>query len=115
MTNLQWVLIVAAAVLYLLTCLRVAMSFRRIGRSPILWFLITLFFTAIPPAIYMSYLRLRTPARRPRPAERVKAGPAGVRRCPHCGKIIPRDRAPGPDGIFTCPDCKQAIHEDQLA
>ena len=47
----HWLELVVAGVLYIMISLRVALQVRKIGRRPLPWFFITLFFTAIPAAM----------------------------------------------------------------
>ncbi|MHC4981984.1 MAG: hypothetical protein ACYTF6_02310 [Planctomycetota bacterium] len=123
MTNFQWVLIGCLAGLYLLTCVRVAMSARRLGQNPVLWFFITLFFTAIPAAIFTSYHRIKTIRPRARGnywADKTsepsgRDGAEAIRRCRHCGEIITGQGEELPDGTPTCPKCGQTIDEEHFA
>ena len=124
LTNFQWALIACAAVLYLLTCVRVALALRRIRKNPVLWFLITLFFTAIPASLYIACRRFKMLGARGASGagEQREVGPAGederraaIRRCRHCGAVITAREEPAPDGLQLCPECKQAIDEDYLA
>jgi len=131
MTNTQWMLIAALVALHVMTCLRTAATMRRIGRRPLPWFLVSLFLTSIPAAAYMAWRRLkalRPPAgAAPKGAEGSDSAGSGedaarIRRCPHCGEIIPvrQDRLRGriearPPGMQACPKCGLDINKDHLA
>ena len=118
-STIQWMLVAALAVLYLVTCLRVARQMRRIGRSPVRWFFITLLFTAIPASICFlwdnfSWLRGgrgRTGGAGPAPA----GGDQRTIRCRRCRKPISAaelQTAPPPK---TCPHCGALLDEEFLA
>ena len=116
--NLRWVLVAGLAALYVLTSVRVALSFRRTGRNPVAWFFITLFFTAVPAAVYMAWCHFRHGGQAtPDAADsaRAKEDLSAARRCRHCGTVITDEQRPAPAGIRTCPNCRLPIEEDHLA
>jgi uncharacterized paraquat-inducible protein A len=115
LTDLQWALIAAAAAVYLITCLRVALAVRHIGRRPIVWFFITLFFTAIPATIAFARYRFRALRPRGTAGGSSEASGEGPRRCPHCQAVLTPAPAAGADGLTKCPACGQAIAEEHLS
>lgn len=121
LTNLQLALLVAFGLLYIVTVIRVARWARRTGRNPVLWFFITLLFTAIPAAVVGVIAQLQhqvsayrgsagRPGGRPAPQQR----PQPPARCPHCQHLLPAemDQA-GP--VSTCPYCRQRLDGERLA
>ena len=48
MTNLQWGLIIVAAILYVGLSARIARRMKRLGHNGVLWFFVSVLFTAIP-------------------------------------------------------------------
>lgn len=112
LTSLQWTVIALLAVMYVFTCVRVAMHMRRLGRSPVAWFFVTLFLTAVPASVVMlrEYRRRRDAAA----AGPGRADPDAVR-CPHCGAVIAGPGKETPSGVVICPECRQPLGEDRYA
>jgi len=117
-TNLQWALITVLAAFHLLTCATVAMLARRAGLNAATWFAISLLLTALPAAFCLVRRRAKSTGLAGTKSGKAAAPPAGpkdatVKRCRHCGAIIP-DRTP-PGGPPLCPECRLVIEEDYLA
>ena len=95
------------AALYVVSCIRVAVSAGRRGRSPAGWFLITFFLTAIPAAIMFH----RT-ARRVQGDEGDTDVDASLP-CPFCEELIPRGELR--KGLpLRCPHCDALIERTLL-
>ena len=98
---------------YVLLCVRVALRMKRIGRSPVAWFFITMLLTALPAAIVLlrhhKRQALQQPARESRPASL-----EGPLRCPHCGRVIV-ELVEAPGGIATCPQCGLPVERERPA
>jgi len=112
LSNYQWAAICLLAILYLLISARVAWRMGKLGHNTALWFLLTVFLTAVPATIvywYHGYRRLQ-------PGERGQLGRSASpppRRCPRCGEILPPG---GPDGAPPrCPRCGSQSDEVHLA
>jgi len=110
----KWAFLTAAAVLYLIMTVRVAGQMARIGRSPVRWFFISLFFTAIPSSIVLLHHRFAWLTDKDAPPPDVASNPP-IETCPHCGELVDPDVAPGPSGVKTCPHCRQVVDEAHLA
>jgi len=116
--NGPWPLIVLAAVIYVITCVHMAAQMRRIGRNPITWFFLSLFFTAIPGAAVLLYHNFAWMCRRGAAAKSAQADDgcdAPPPRCPHCGELIGPEELTDSGGVTTCPRCRQVIDETGLA
>jgi hypothetical protein len=99
---IHWILLCVLAVMYVLSCARVAMRMQAIGRSGVLWFFITLFLTFLPALIV---LRRRS---RAMPTARMFTD---ARRCPHCSEVLTGEEASG----RRCPRCKMPLGEGDVA
>ncbi|MCK4601163.1 MAG: hypothetical protein KAU28_01770 [Phycisphaerae bacterium] len=121
LTNFQRVLIALLVGMHMVTCVRVAVHARRVGRSPVRWFFITFFLTGIPASIFFAYKYFR-----PRLApQRGQARPGGASheppsrgrafRCPHCRRLIQPAEVQTRDVITVCPRCHLPIDEVDLA
>jgi hypothetical protein len=103
--------------MYLLTCLRVAMTMGRAGGNRLLWFLVTLLATALPAMIVLWRRRMRQVGSSQRPGPVAGPGPdrppdSQVRLCPHCGQLLHPEELSG-FGPVRCATCHSLIQEDQ--
>lgn len=120
LTPVQWTLIGALVVLYVITCIRVARHMRRLRRNPVLWFFITFFLTAIPASVVFlwhnfAWLRRRDRPAPPRPGGR--SDPDDERatiRCPRCHRWISLAEVDSATGVRTCPRCGSILEEELL-
>ena len=118
LSDLHWPLLGLLAGLYLLTCVRVAYQARRIGRSPVAWFFITLFLTAIPATII--FVRDQSAVQGPSRAGKGRANDASrpqeraIVRCPHCQYVIGRAERDASAGVTSCPRCELPIDNEEL-
>jgi len=113
----RWLLIAALVASLTISAVRMARIAGRLGRSPWVWFFISLFLTALPATVVFWHDRARgvsagyardddkTNARRPAR----DAQPVG--RCPHCGAIL--DAADWAAG--QCPHCRMTLDEGHYA
>jgi hypothetical protein len=93
--------------LYVVSCIRVAASAMRRGRSGAAWFLITFFLTAIPAAIMFHRA-----ARRAQGDEGDTDAAASLP-CPFCEELIPRSELR--KGLpLRCPHCDALIERTFL-
>ena len=104
-----------AAVLYVIMSVRVARQMRRLGRSPVRWFFITLFFTAIPASMVFLWHNFGWMFRRreaPSGGEEEEHGE--MVRCPRCfSRVAAAEIAPA-EGAETCPRCGSLMDEELL-
>jgi len=113
-------LIAALVVLYVITCVRVAIHMRRLRRSPVRWFFITFFFTAIPASVvflWHNFAWLRrgkgaAPRRSQDSSPRDDARSA--LRCPRCRRWISLAELPPITAPSTCPHCGSLLDEEPL-
>ena len=120
LSPVQWLLITALVVLYVFTCVRVALHMRRIGQNPVLWFFLTFFFTAIPASVVFlwrnfAWLRRRqTPAGPGRPEAEGPDDDRPTVRCPRCRRRISLVEVQSADAVKTCPRCGSLLDEELL-
>ena len=102
--------------LYVLTCVRVALGARRVGRNPVLWFFITLALTAVPACILFARDRNRQSRESTGSAERGRDGltPRAPVRCLQCGALIDPHEWEGATPAL-CPRCKLPFDKVHLA
>ena len=122
LTQIQWVLIAALGTAYVVTCFRVARWAKLTGRSPVRWFLITLFCTALPAAIVHHISAIRGSVSRVGSEDKnggsVRENDASISSlCPHCGAHtdvgdLGREESRGQP---VCPNCGMVLNEDRLA
>ncbi|MDY6913884.1 MAG: hypothetical protein SVT52_05455 [Planctomycetota bacterium] len=102
LTPVQWFVVGVLGLLYVITCLRVAMLARRLGRKPVAWFFITLFFTAIP-AVAVLCRRSKQPSNEP---------DESATTCPHCRQLISRAELNKAAAVTRCPRCGMAFDDE---
>jgi len=112
LTSERLALIVALAALYLFTCYRVSRWARLTGRRPVLWFFLTLLFTALPAAVVHGLGQAR---RSGRAASNRGASRPERRRCPHCGAQFEPGRGRDAGAVPECPRCGMAIDDTHIA
>ena len=105
MSNFQWVLMALLGVLYVVLCVRVAIRVGKAGHSAVMWFFITLIFTAIP-----AYLLVLRRWMRRAGAEANQSSP---RRCRHCGGLLVDPPSDGQGAV--CPHCGMSLDTEHLA
>ena len=110
MTDLQWSLIALLAVFNLVSAVRVTVYMRRMRRSALPWFFITLCFTAIPYSFYALYHNFAWLLRRSRRGSS-KASAAPVR-CRQCGAVLEVDAAQPSQSPPPCPRCGTPVEQD---
>jgi hypothetical protein len=116
----QWFLIGALFVLYVITCVRVARQMRRIGKNPVVWFFVTFFFTAIPASVVFlwrnfAWLRRgRTPAAGRFDGEDEQDADEATVRCPRCRRRISLVEVQSAGDVRTCPRCGSLLDEELL-
>ena len=116
----QWFLIAALAMLYVITCIRVAVQMRRIGKNPAVWFFVTFFFTAIPASVVFLWRNFVWLRRRQGPADRRLHGEEdrdddrATLRCPRCRRRISLVEVQSAGGVKTCPRCGSLLDEELL-
>ena len=122
LTEIQWLLVAVLAALHLATCYRVPRWAKLTGRSPLLWFSITLLLTSVPAAIVCwrdrkDSSRQAAACRRIAPSATAGDENSSQRRCPHCGvdMNLPGAKLESLDGADVCPHCGLAVGEDFLA
>jgi DNA-directed RNA polymerase subunit RPC12/RpoP len=110
------VFIGAAVVLYVIMSVRVARQMRRLGRSPVRWFVITLLFTAIPASFVFLWYNFGWLVRRPEAPPRGEAPPREGRmvRCPRCARRVATAELDTTQGATTCPRCGSLFEEGLL-
>ena len=106
--TLTW--LIAAGVMYLLLCLRIALHARRLGRNAIAWFFITLFFTALPAMIL--FIRSSIQAQKKNSGQTASPDSGKVTRCRHCGHILAGSKPAAVGGVKTCPGCNMILDEE---
>jgi len=121
LSEIQWILIAALVVVHLVSCYRVPRWAKLTGRSPVLWFFMTLLFTSLPAGIVHQFDRVRgsrdrSPGDGPRRdgSQNNQAG-ASPGRCAHCGERIAPGQGENTHGVLTCPNCGMVIDERHLA
>jgi hypothetical protein len=102
LTVVHWILLGMLAVMYVLSCVRVAMRMHAIGRSGVMWFFITLCLTFVPALIVLR--------RRSRAMLTARMF-TDARRCPHCSGVLTGEGAA--DG--RCPHCNMPLREGDVA
>ncbi len=113
-TWLHWALAGLMAALYVMSCFRLAWTVRRNGRTPGVWFLITLVGTPIPVAVALHRDAMTAKEDLARAHGPGPVRPDEVRACPHCRQLLPpADRVPG--GLDRCPFCNERIDPQYLA
>ena len=113
LSNLQLGLIAALVVVYVLMSVRIALHAKRIGRSSVRWFLISVFFTAIPAMILFNYEYFRPRLSSGRAKKKTASRP--VARCPHCGYVIQAGLTEKTGGVRLCPNCRLPLQEGPIA
>jgi hypothetical protein len=116
--DFRWVALAILVLLYVLTSARVARQLHRTGHNGILWFLITLIFTAIPASIVLARdhrKQAETDGGPPTP-DAGRDGTASLARCRHCGGPLDLGEPIAADEqIKTCPHCGMGLDEGHLA
>ena len=111
LTIFQKILIFALVASWIIAAFCAARMARNFNRSPLIWFCITIFLSAIPATIvFWTEQRKRIIAQK---SQQPEQSSETLTRCPHCGEVIT-----GPDettGQDECPNCKLAIDERHLA
>ena len=110
------VFIGAAAVLYVVMSVRVARQMRRLGRSPVRWFFITLFFTAIPASFVFLWHNFGWMFRRHAdpPDDEDEPDDGEMVRCPRCSRRVATAELDTTEGVTTCPRCGSLFEEELL-
>ena len=104
------VLYAILGVLYLVSCIRLALWHSRRGRSFEAWLLITFFLTAIPTLVLIwrrGSSRQQEHSGRAGRLDRPSRGRGAKRpfRCPHCNRLVVAPDSDAGSGITTCPHC----------
>ncbi|MFP4106704.1 MAG: hypothetical protein ACLFVU_11515 [Phycisphaerae bacterium] len=116
-----WAFLVVAAVLYVIATFRMALAAKRHGRSPVLWFFISLFFTALPATyvFHKDHVRQLKEFRESQakkfaefaPKTMPPAGSDGeLRVCPHCGQHFSASEIDRSNP--RCPHCKLCLADN---
>ena len=90
-------------------------SLRRLGRSPVRWFFITFFFTAIPASFVFLWHNFGWVFRRraaPSPGDEEEHGE--MVRCPRCFRRVATAELDTTEGLTTCPRCGSLMEEELL-
>lgn len=114
--DLRILLIAALAASLTFSAFRIAKIAKLLGRSPWVWFFISLFLTALPATIVFWHDRAKGVSagyadNNNENDDRLADDPPTVGRCPHCGEILDAaDRAAG-----QCPHCNMTLDEGHYA
>jgi len=118
----SWAIAAILLVLHVAVCAQVARYVGRSGHNPFRWFVIAFFFSAAGAGILFKSRKSdsrRSSNAAASGAEDRAAQPTDhggqMLHCPHCGLLIPAERA-APRGVNrTCPKCRMIIDEAYLA